>query len=100
MVGDFGFAGFHCGDAWRGFGVDFVGVCEVTLGEGFGDVFEVHADVAAAGCVGGVVGLDLDDAAGFCEGEVMGGSGLVEAHYVVAAGVHGGIVVLLLWAGW
>ncbi len=96
MVDDFGFAGFHFGDAWRRFGVDFVGVCEVALGEGFRDVLEVHADVVAAGCVGGIVGLDLDDAAGFCESEVMGGFGLVEAHYVGAAGVHGGVVVLLL----
>ena len=95
MVGDFGLLGFHFGDAWRGFGVDFVGVGEVALGEGFGDVLEVHADVVADGCVGGVVGLDLDDSAGLGEGEVMGGFGLVEAHYVGAAGVHGGVVVLV-----
>jgi hypothetical protein len=40
--------------------------------------------------------LDLDDSAGFCEGEVMGGFGLVEAHYVGAAVVRGSAVVLLL----
>jgi hypothetical protein len=51
LVADFVFAGFHFGDAWRGFGVDFVGVCKIALSECFGDVLEVHADVVAAGCV-------------------------------------------------
>lgn len=50
LVGDFGLAGLHFGDAWRGFGVD-LRVCEIALGECFGDVFEVHADVVAAGAV-------------------------------------------------
>src|SRR6516164_2273647 len=91
--------GFHFGDAWRGFGVDFVGIGEIALGECFGDVLEVHADVVAAGRIGGIVGLDLDDSSRFCEGEVMGGFGLVEAHYLGAACVHGCGVVWLLLSG-
>ena len=99
LVGDFVFAGFHFGDAWRRFGVG------ASLGESVKSPWAKALEMcfrcmrmwSRLAVSEGIVGMDLDDSSCFGEGEVMGGFGLVEAHNVAAAGVHGGVVVLLGW---
>jgi len=83
----------HFGDAGGRGVVDEHGNVEVALGEGVGDVGEMHADGVAGGGVFGVVGFNLDDAAVGLKEEVVGGSGLRETHALFASGVHSGVVV-------
>jgi len=91
-VADLVFEAAHCGGAGRVGVVDEHGCLEVAVGEHFGDMGEVRADLVDGSFVGRVVGGDSDFAAVREKKEMMRGFLVREAHDVVAAGLHSLIV--------
>ena len=65
--------------------MDEAGNIEITLGEKFSDVRQVHAHVVAAGAVLGIVSEHVNRAAVFVKAKVMRSGFVREAHGVVAA---------------
>ena len=91
-VADLVFEAAHSGGAGRVGVVDEHGGLEVAVGEHFGDMGEVRADLVDGSFVGRVVGGDSDFAAVGEKKEMMRGFLVREAHDVVAAGLHSLIV--------